>query len=122
MKLYILFTLCESLTILISGVGHCEDLYYLFDYGHSGSDTDYLVRYRLIRLISNFAKYRNPTPTNDFLLGNFNWPANFMVADNEIKQVNITDEFKIVENPDNANMGFWKIIFDLLGQFPLDTY
>lgn len=45
-----------------------------------------------------------------------------MVPDNEIKQVNITDEFKIVVNPDDANMGFWKIVFDLLGQFALDTY
>lgn len=116
----IFYSVC--IIFLVTGVGHCEDLYYLFDFGHSGSEKDYLVRNRLIRLVANFAKYRNPTPSNEDLLKNFYWPANFMVPDNEIRQVNITDEFKIVQNPNSANMEFWNNIFGLLGQFPLDTY
>lgn len=108
--------------IFNSGVGHTEDLYYLLDFGHEGSETDYMVRNRVVRLISNFAKYRNPTPTNDDILENLKWPANFKVSDNEIMQVNITQEFKIVTNPNYHNMEFWKNVFDKYGHYALDTY
>lgn len=106
--------------IFVSGVGHTEDLGYIFDMGHNGSATDYLVRERVVRLVANFAKYRNPTPVEDSLLDNLQWPANFI--DTTIKQLNITDKFEIVTDPNSANMRFWENVFKNHGHPPFDTY
>ncbi|KAJ8955022.1 hypothetical protein NQ318_000454 [Aromia moschata] len=42
----------------VSGVGHTEELGYLFDFGYDGSEADYLTRRQLVRLWTNFAKNR----------------------------------------------------------------
>lgn len=105
---------------VISGVGHNEDLGYLFDFGFSGSTIDYTVRDRLVRLVSNFAKFRNPTPPNDSVLQNFQWPAN--VGSSDIKQLNITDKLEIVTNPNSEYTNFWKNTFEQYGNPPFDTY
>lgn len=80
---------------------------------------DYLVRDRFIRLITNFAKYKNPTPGNDSLLQDIQWPANNGSAD--IKRLNITDKLEIVTNP-FKNMDFWTEKFNKNGIPPFDTY
>lgn len=106
--------------ISISGVGHTEDLGYLFDYGKNGTQTDYLVRDRYVRLVANFAKCGNPTPKKDSLLENIVWPAN--QGSSVIQQLNITASLQIVTNPFQANMDFWKRYYDKYGKAPLDTY
>lgn len=108
------------LLFLISGVGHNEDLGYIFNFQHTGSETDYLVRQRFVRFIANFAKTGNPTPVRDSLLENVEWPANTGSAD--IKQLNINNTFEIVTNPYNANMVFWRNTFAQSGIPPFDTY
>lgn len=101
-------------------MGHNEDIGYVFDFGFSGSATDYLVQSRYIRLITNFAKYRNPTPTSDSLLNNIDWPANGAFGD--IKMLNLTDTLEIVTNPYNDNMMFWQNLFNEYGSGSYDTY
>ncbi|KAG5877269.1 hypothetical protein JTB14_009765 [Gonioctena quinquepunctata] len=39
-----------------NGVGHTEDLGYIFDFGHKGSSQDYLARSRVVKLWTNFIK------------------------------------------------------------------
>lgn len=111
----------KVLFIRISGVGHTEDLGYIFDFGYNGSRTDYLVRERFVKLIVNFAKYRNPTPKEESVLQNLHWPAN-RGDDSSIKQLNITDKLEIITNPYNNNMVFWKNTFQKYGHPPFDTY
>lgn len=108
------------MTTTFSGVGHTEDLAYVFDFGREGSKTDYLVRDRFVRLITNFAKYRNPTPWKDKLLNDLYWPANFIIGN--IKQLKITDGLQVDVNPNNSNMEFWRDIAEKQGTPPFDTF
>lgn len=101
-------------------MGHNEDLGYLFDFGFSGTATDYLVQSRYVRLIANFVKYRNPTPTSESILQDIQWPAN--TGNGDIKLLNITDTLEIVSNPYNDNMVFWQNIFNEYGTGSYDTY
>ncbi|KAJ8937475.1 hypothetical protein NQ314_011864 [Rhamnusium bicolor] len=59
----------------LSGVGHAEDLGYIFRtyFQYSTPKNDSLVRSRMVRLWTNFAKYNTPTPTKDNLLENVTW-------------------------------------------------
>lgn len=115
-----LFEQVINFSFHISGVGHTEDLGYLFDFGNKGSSADYLVRDRYVRLITNFAKYRNPTPRNDNLLQNVHWPAN--IGKGDIKQLNITTKLESVTDPYKNNMDFWENIFEKQGVPPFDTF
>lgn len=101
-------------------MGHTEDLGYLFDFGYEGTDLDYLIRKRYVRLITNFVKTRNPTPIKDSLLLNLEWPANRRSSD--IKQLNITSAFTILTNPNKDNMNFWTSTFEKSGFPPFNTY
>lgn len=104
----------------VLGVGHNEDLGYFFDFGHSGSHIDYLVRDRFVRLISNFVRSGDPTPIAENLLQNINWIPNR--GESEIKQLNVTNRLEIVTNPYNADMVFWKNTFDQSGVPPFQTF
>lgn len=105
---------------IVLGVGHTEDLGYIFDFGNQGSKTDYLVRDRFVRLITNFAKYKNPTPRKDNLLNNFYWPANFVGSN--IIQLSITDKLQLVADFNKNNMEFWENIFEKKGNPPFETF
>lgn len=73
-----------------------------------------------MKLITNFAKYKNPTPTNDTDLNNLVWPAN--TGSGDIKMLNITKTFDIITNPYNDHIVFWRNLFDKYGKPPFDTY
>lgn len=111
---------CIIKKLQIAGVGHTEDLGYIFDFGKEGTKVDYLVRNRFVRLLTNFAKYRNPTPRKDNLLNHFYWPANSGVTN--VVQLNITDELQLVTGSNSNNMDFWEDIFEKNGSPPFDTF
>lgn len=93
---------------------------YIFDFGHTGSEQDLLVRDRFVKLITNFAKYGNPTPKNEKLLQNIQWPAN--TGSGTIKQLSIKANFEVVSDPNKANMGFWQKTFTENGKPPFSTF
>lgn len=104
----------------VPGVGHNEDLGYLFDFGYPGSQKDYLIRDRFVRLLINFAKYHNPTAKKDTVLQNIEWVANSVGTN--IKLLNITDNMNLVTNPYSGNVNFWRNLFDTYAQASIDTY
>lgn len=110
-----------NLIFLLAGAGHCEDLYYLFDYGKKGTEQDYLVRKRFIRMIANFAAASNPTPANDPLLQHTIWTPNDLWTEG-IHQLNIDTDLKMTINPHHETMSFWTTLFEEKGHPPFNTY
>ncbi|KAJ8920365.1 hypothetical protein NQ315_005229 [Exocentrus adspersus] len=103
----------------VSGVGHTEDLGYLFDFGHEGSAEDYLTRNRVVKLWTNFAKSGNPTPVRDPLLQNIQWtPAN----GENVAYLEIDKDLQVSANPNSRDITFWKSLYDRNGRPPYATY
>ncbi|XP_018568321.1 juvenile hormone esterase-like [Anoplophora glabripennis] len=93
----------------IRGVGHSEELCYLWDahlsfgfsYGspyRADDPEDVTTRQRLLILWSNFVKYLNPTPEVDSSLGNVTWEK---VSPNNLVYLNINDTLEMQTNPRN---------------------
>ncbi|XP_056641583.1 uncharacterized protein LOC130448317 [Diorhabda sublineata] len=107
----------------VHGVGHTEELGYLFDLGHSGSEADYLTRDRLVRLWTNFCKYGNPTPQQDSLLNNVIWPSNRGISSmDDLEYLEIDKTLSVTRLPNKNNMVFWKNIYETYGNPPYSTY
>ncbi|XP_050507406.1 pyrethroid hydrolase Ces2e-like [Diabrotica virgifera virgifera] len=105
------------------GVGHTEDLGYLFDYNITGSNEDYLARERMVRLWTNFIKYGDPTPKRESLLQNVIWPANSVVQKAEnLKFLEINKDLKVVGLPNADKMLFWDDLYLRYGRPPYTTY
>ncbi|XP_072386373.1 juvenile hormone esterase-like [Diabrotica undecimpunctata] len=106
-----------------SGVGHTEDLGYLFDFGHKGSEADYLTRSRTVKLWTNFIKQGNPTPSKDSLLQNVTWPANSKVSTaDRLKYLEINKSLKVVGLPNSSKIKFWNNMYQEYGYPPYSTY
>lgn len=103
-----------------SGVGHNEDLGYIFDFGYSGSAADYLTRNRLVLMWTNFAKTGNPTPINDQTLNRVRWPTN--AGKGQVTQLHIDRDLRVVTNPNSVNNNFWANLFASRGRPPYNTY
>jgi carboxylesterase type B len=104
------------------GVGHGEDLVYLFrSYTDEYSAKDLEVRAKLIRLWTNFAKTYNPTPTTDPLLDNVIWPA-INPASGNIDFAWLNGTITLGQNPDQESYDFYNTIFDQFGDQTYTTY
>nr|WCC58193.1 carboxylesterase [Pharsalia antennata] len=106
----------------VEGVGHAEDLKYLWhidrlDDGSLFPVGDRLTQRRLLKLWSNFVKYRNPTPEADPLLNNISWPS---VTTSKISYLNINRTLEVKTNP--RQYQDYKKIVDKYAQSPLYTY
>ncbi|KAG5877265.1 hypothetical protein JTB14_009761 [Gonioctena quinquepunctata] len=104
----------------VQGVGHTEDLGYIFDLGHEGSPADYLVRSRMVKMWTNFAKTGSATPTSDSLLQNVVWTPNR--GDTTIRRLEISNNLSVAVNPSAADMNFWRGVFQSRGRSPFSTY
>ncbi|KAJ8984447.1 hypothetical protein NQ317_012511 [Molorchus minor] len=95
-----------------TGVGHAEDLGYLFTTDYTNvSDSDILTRSRLVKLWTNFAKYSNPTPTEDPLLQNVTWiPSGSTAA--SLNYLDIDTDLEVLQNPFEENMSFYDGIYE----------
>ncbi|GJQ81795.1 hypothetical protein Trydic_g337 [Trypoxylus dichotomus] len=92
------------------GVGHAEDLNYLF-WGLSNpplNATDKQVREMILVLWTNFAKTGNPTPRKDKLLQNIIWPK---VQGDNFNCLNIDAKLNILNHPKESNYKFWKSLY-----------
>lgn len=107
------------------GVGHGEDLAYLFrqydEVAARASPTDLRVRSKLIRLWANFAKTFNPTPTRDPLLNNVIWPR---VNSNrrDLDFVWINETLSLGRNHDQQAYQFYQNLFNQFGDNSYSTY
>ncbi|KRT85404.1 esterase [Oryctes borbonicus] len=92
------------------GVGHAEDVNYLFTRISSPpilSDAEQETRLRMIRLWTNFAKTGNPTPNNDPLLQNVRWP----MIDENLNYLDIGDDLVPKVNPREAEYNLWMALY-----------
>ncbi|XP_023311382.1 bile salt-activated lipase isoform X1 [Anoplophora glabripennis] len=101
------------------GVGHTEDLGYIFDYGYQGSEVDYLVRSQMVKLWTNFAKTGNPTPEYDPLLQGIQWP---LLTENNLDYLEIDRGLQALTKPDFLTSSFWKTLYNRNGNPPYGTY
>lgn len=68
------------------------------------TDHAYTVRRRMIRMIVNFGKYGNPTPSRDRLLQNVRWPQ---VTDN-LDFLDINHDLTVGTHPFKQRMDLWR--------------
>ncbi|KAJ3652657.1 hypothetical protein Zmor_018604 [Zophobas morio] len=107
-------------------VGHGEDVNYLFCSGdgcngNNFPEADRVTRQRLIKLWTDFAKYRNPTPEASELLQNIIWPA-VSTDDGDFYYVDINENLEIKNHPKEATYGAWVELYNSLGYDDFDTY
>lgn len=98
--------------VCISGVCHVDEIGYLFatiltEIPPSGSLEDITQR-RMCRLWANFAKYGNPTPFKDSLLGVIWEPV---VDANRVAFLEIGETLTVDHNPEQERMKFWDRIY-----------
>lgn len=110
-----------SLFFKISGVGHCEDLSYLFENGNKGTEQDFLVRKRFVKMVANFAYTGNPTPNDDSLLQHIFWKPNTDYTES-IYQMDINKNLNMLTNPRKDTFDFWVKLFDEKGLPPYSTF
>lgn len=103
------------------GAGHTEDLSYIFDIGLEGTEQDYLVRKRFVRMVANFAATGNPTPSIDPLLNNIQWTPNDKYS-HYIYQINIDEKLSMIRNPHQEISHFWRTLFEIKGYPPYSTF
>lgn len=102
----------KILGIELPGVCHADELGYLFrtiltEIPSPGSIEDVAQR-RMTRLWTNFAKYGNPTPYLDPSVGLI-WPR--VMDANRIPFLDIGQNLRIDENPEDNRMKFWDKIY-----------
>ncbi|XP_031780351.1 uncharacterized protein LOC107980480 isoform X1 [Nasonia vitripennis] len=95
----------------ITGAGHADDLAYLFYFSEVGLPSDPAIEKtsrRLVRFVTNFVKYGNPTPngTADPLLG-ITWPNSGLLG----RSMDINTELSTGLRPINAEV----MAFEALG-------
>lgn len=100
----------------IPGVCHTDDMFYLFGSkvfptdDSDQTDRSFQMRQKMCRMWTNFAKYGNPTPDTDTSL-----PIKWKPIDNDSSDNNcllIDDEIKMIKNPDEHRVKFWKHIYE----------
>ncbi|XP_017767946.1 PREDICTED: venom carboxylesterase-6-like [Nicrophorus vespilloides] len=82
---------------------------------------DKLVRARLLKLWTNFARTGNPTPYEDVLLENKIWPEAAIKDSQDVYCMDIGEHLKVVKNPENSQYQMWKGLYKRYGK-PSDTY
>ncbi|KAK9719902.1 Carboxylesterase family [Popillia japonica] len=107
----------------LDGVDHGEDLRYFFYDKNEGvvSEKDKLMRRKLVRLWSNFAKYGNPTHKKEDLLDNQIW-SSINPQKDDIDYMNIGSKLTPSVNPHRVNVEFWDNLFAKYGNPPYDVY
>ncbi|KAJ8984446.1 hypothetical protein NQ317_012510, partial [Molorchus minor] len=105
-----------------SGVGHAEDISYIFRSPVANvTEADEVVSSRMIRMWTNFVKHGNPTPKEDPLLKNITWIATGSNS-SALNYLNIGSELALLKNPFEESMTFYDEIYSEYGDPPYDTY
>ncbi|XP_044262070.1 juvenile hormone esterase-like [Tribolium madens] len=102
-------------------VSHGEELFYLFDLTRDITTypkQEQIVRNRLIKLWTNFAKFRNPTPEP---MENVSWPQ-LKVEENHFPYLDIGEKLAIKNFPKKEIYKKWNQLYETLGHDEFDTY
>ncbi|KAJ3662755.1 hypothetical protein Zmor_007085 [Zophobas morio] len=109
-------------------VGHGEELLYLFclriydKCDFSGRPkSDQVTRKRLVKVWSDFAKFRNPSPQISDLLQNISWPQ-LTVREDTFPYVDIGENITIKNYPNKDLYIKWNKLYDSLNRDDLFTY
>ncbi|XP_018568325.1 cholinesterase 1 [Anoplophora glabripennis] len=106
----------------VTGVGHAEELGYLWDAplssdGSPDDPQDLVTRQRLLTLWTNFVKYLNPTPKRDSLLNNVVWEK---LTRNNLVYLDINKTLEMKRNPKEYLK--WEKVLDTYAIPPLSNY
>lgn len=98
----------------VKGASHCDELSYLFLQKvhppfEPDEEEDYYIK-RLVKLWTNFARHGNPTPQIDEV--HFNKTLWKPVSKDEMNYLNIGDELRMEQNPDQDMCRFWDNIYE----------
>ncbi|XP_050321068.1 esterase E4 isoform X1 [Bactrocera neohumeralis] len=101
------------------GVCHGDEMGYLFKFGFFNlsldpRSTEVLVKNRMVRMWTNFAKYGNPTPQNveDTMLTT-NWtPINPQTVMEDINYLDISVNLNMRSNPESERQQFWDYMYE----------
>ncbi|KAF7274594.1 hypothetical protein GWI33_012721 [Rhynchophorus ferrugineus] len=102
-------------------VTHVEEANYILDRLNVKlfPPADQLVHQRIVKLWTNFAIHKNPTPTQDPLLQNIMWPK---VSQANFQYLDIGANLQILKDPKKEKYNFWKTLYEMFGERPFDTY
>ncbi|CAH1180190.1 unnamed protein product [Phaedon cochleariae] len=105
-------------------VGHGNDVLFLWAFSnYSTMDTqradDVLTSNRLLTLLTNFAKYLDPTPYASSLLDDVDWPT---VSPDNFQYLDINDTLTIKKNPKGEFYPKWVEIYEQMAIKPYTTF
>ncbi|KAK9888319.1 hypothetical protein WA026_000578 [Henosepilachna vigintioctopunctata] len=109
----------------IRGVGHLEETFYIFNKEGNISKlkTDYLVRERMLKLWTNFAKYGNPTPTREELLNNLLWPTVSPLEGQKMEYLEINETLSLRDSfNEDIYIQWWEDMFRKYAVPPFRNY
>ncbi|XP_030756467.1 pyrethroid hydrolase Ces2e-like [Sitophilus oryzae] len=103
------------------GVGHYEEINYLFANKANAQGNDKYVREKIVELWTNFAKFGDPTPLP---VANLTWPANSPLSyANELAYyLDVGARLSLDVNPDQEDWKFYQGIYQKYGDPPFSTY
>jgi carboxylesterase type B len=107
-------------------VGHGTELSYLFCSGNDCDDgiyaeDDLITRNRLMKLLTDFAKYQDPTPEPSEILQNITWPV-VSTDQGDFLYLDINKDLQIKNHPKESTYSKWTDLYDSLGYSDFDTY
>ncbi|CAG9824762.1 unnamed protein product [Phaedon cochleariae] len=105
-------------------VGHANDANFLWVYGNwSTMDTqradDILTSSRYLTLLTNFAKYLDPTPNSSSLLNDVDWPT---VSPGNFQYLDINDTLTIQKDPKADTYSKWVDLYEQMAIKPYTTF
>ncbi|EFA09024.1 juvenile hormone esterase-like [Tribolium castaneum] len=106
----------------VNGVMHSEELWYIFSRRDlkRANQPDQLIRRRMVKLWTNFAKFGNPTPSDDDpVLQNTTWPR---YQPEDFSYLNIDLDMRVEKNFRSEAMEFWRKLYDTYARPPFNTY
>ncbi|XP_049825184.1 venom carboxylesterase-6-like isoform X25 [Aethina tumida] len=106
------------------GVGHAEELRYLFKGNQTNVDaSDQRTIRRMTTMWTNFAKFGTPTPNQDSLLDDVIWePARSSNSSSDLTYLNIGSNLNLGVNPNHQAVQFYQYLYKMFGNPPYTTY
>ncbi|XP_064211307.1 juvenile hormone esterase-like isoform X2 [Tribolium castaneum] len=115
------FTYKGTHTSQYPGVGHAEELQYIFTKNGTTrnlTQSDVLMRKRMVEMWTNFANFGAPVPGQRLLGETISWEK----CEEKITYLEIGENLELKENPDREEYEFWEKLFKDYGKPPFQTY
>lgn len=107
----------------VRGVAHATEVWYLWRTNLNNLELEIpdekRMSQRLVRLWTNFAKYRNPTHQKEILLENLTWPK---LNGINMDYFYIGKDLKIGKNFNQKSINFWESLYKNYSKGPYETY